>query len=275
MSEDDEVPLEEFVRRASQGDAIAQQKLYDSYARDFDGSTKYWLFQGGCWARDVHGPEISQSLWKNIFKDLSKLTSPEKFVAWAQTILKHLVLEHVAGPKGCKWAPVSIDELDKQKALPVAAIYPDHVSMDCAVLWNEICEEAEKRPKFRQILELHLLEGFTHKEISTMIDETPENVRLIYSRGLKDLHRFLGDKETMVRRGALQLRPESGDLQQNGSKPDPPQYPDSDEASVCARGSPSSQSRGDGKAKQRSLFAHQQRNERRSPNGRSGMRRTR
>lgn len=211
MSEDDELPLGELLKRISQGDRIAEEKLYARYARKFDASAKHLLRKGRCWARDVHGPEITQLLWLRIFKALDCLKDRERFVFWAKEILKNLVLEHVAGPKGCKNVPSSLDEFDGQKRLPAAAIVPAHVTMESAVLWREICERAERiRPEFRQIIELHIVEGFTHDEISAKIGMTPANVRLIYSRGLKELEPFLGNEETLARSGILQVRSQAG-----------------------------------------------------------------
>lgn len=287
VSEDDGVPLEALLKRVSQGDEIARDELVDRCARKFEGFTKYFLSVGRCWDRDVHGREISQSLWPIVFKDPASLSEVKCFVPWARAILKNLVREHFRGPKGCKKAPLPIDELDLRGDLPAAVINPAHVTIEYNVLWGEICEEAERiRPEFRQILELHFVEGFTHDEIGSMLDMTPNSVRLIYSRGLKELRPFLGDRETMTRSGALQLRPEperrppttfrsgsADDFRPDLSGPFPCRAPE--KPGLNARGQRVSRSRGGVKEKQERLSAYRRRKGRRTPDDGSGKRRTR
>lgn len=277
MSEDDGVPLEALLKRVSQGDEIARDELVDRCARKFEGFTKYLLSGGGCWDRDVHGREISQSLWPIVFKDPGKLESVKCFVAWAHKILKNLVLEHVSGSKGCKKAPLPIDELDLRRELPAAIINPAHVTIESSVLCEEIREEADRiRPEFRQILDLHLVEGFTHEEIASKLGLTPNSVRLIYSRGLKELRQFLGERETMSRPGPLQLRPEperrppttfrSGsvdDFRHDLNGPFPCLAPD--KPGLNARGQRAAGSRGRVNEKQRGLSAYRRRKGRRTP----------
>jgi len=65
--------------------------------------------------------------------------------------------------------------------------------------WKRIIQEGLKtlNPKQRQTLQLACFKGHSLKEITSIMDETHENVRNHYYRGLKNLRQFLKDKRCL------------------------------------------------------------------------------
>lgn len=184
----------ELLEAASAGDRRAFDELKTRYNGPVSRSTHTELRRQGCNLLADHSPDIIESAWFTMIVNGNQLKANERFEGWAYVIISHLVSRHVSGNNGCISLQKRTDQLDPTR--------PPHIEstddiIEEGLLINELLNRAsEQSPMFGDIVRLHLIEGYTLKEVAEMLGQPYTKLRSFYYRHLYDLRKFFkGDRK--------------------------------------------------------------------------------
>src|SRR5688572_16392026 len=98
------LPETELVTRAQQGDEFAFEALYRRFARTVYTVAHHML------GNHHDADEVMQEAFIRIFKNLSRLRSPQAFTAWVYQITVNLCMDYRKVRSRNRWEPLEADE---------------------------------------------------------------------------------------------------------------------------------------------------------------------
>lgn len=124
--------------------------------------------------------------------DKNLVTLPEgKLTAWIKTIVINTCIDHF---RRNKRAPELVDITPG-----IWNDYADHISADTNVLYKELLLELSRlSPSYRLVFNLHAVDGYTFKEIASMLGLTTGGVKAAYFKAKMSLQKKLTANSTMA-----------------------------------------------------------------------------
>ena len=168
-----------LIDRAVAGDRNAFSALYDTHVTRVYHHT-YYLTSNTVLAEDIT-QEVFIKAWKSINK-YTRTGAP--FIAWLNTIARHLVIDHYRSKKReipVEEAPVIIDNDSNPGILAEASFEREHIRKAVLKL---------KGVKQKVIL-MRFISGMSYREIGEALHKKEGAVRVIQFRALKDLKAIL------------------------------------------------------------------------------------
>lgn len=153
----------ELIRLCLNDDKKAQRKLVDQYGPPIFGYIKYYLNNAS------EAQDILQEVFIAAFKSLTGFQGESSLYHWLRIIAKNKIYHHIK----TKWKS-SVDVIEPTS-------FPDSV-MDETILStinkNEILAEVDKLPEINKVVFLmHVVEGYRHQEIATILEISEEACR--------------------------------------------------------------------------------------------------
>lgn len=153
----------ELIRLCLNDDKKAQRKLVDQYGPSIFGYIKYYLNNAS------EAQDILQEVFIAAFKSLPSFQGESSLYHWLKIIAKNKIYHHIK----TKWKS-SVDVIEP-------TLFPDSV-MDETILStinkNEILAEVDKLPEINKVVFLmHVVEGYRHQEIATILEISEEACR--------------------------------------------------------------------------------------------------
>lgn len=178
----DEEEIQEFVRRAQQGDRDAMAALFDRLS---DRIYRYLRFR-------VRDQEIAEDLTQTVFVEMLqalqryKRESRTKFSTWLFQIARFRLIDHYRRER----PSVTIEDVP-ERTHPNLSVSPPETDA------GTIDKAMQKLPeKFQTVLHLRFREDLDPSEIAAILETTTINVRVIQHRALRALRRILEGSET-------------------------------------------------------------------------------
>ncbi len=162
----------EIVRGCRRGKRIYQKALYDRYAPKLLGICFRYF------PDEVRANDLLQEVFIRIFEKIASFREEGSLEGWVKRITVNLAINEIRKQKR-RFDEVSLDE-----SIDVAGVLQD----DAADLLRIISELPDG---YREIFNLHAIEGYKFKEIGKILSMSEVNVRVRYHRARKKLHRQL------------------------------------------------------------------------------------
>ena len=169
------------VERAKEKDAKAFDILYRMYHLKMLGICMNIVKEDSAVAEDlVHDAFILA------FVSLVNLRDNARFSEWLTTIVRNVALKHV-------------EQRDRMHLLPLSSVSEEETLMadsvsspDADLNYKELLELVNLLPEgYRKILNLSVVEGFSHKEIADMLGIAPHSSSSQLSRAKRMLRRMI------------------------------------------------------------------------------------
>lgn len=154
----------EVIERCKQGDPDAQRHIYQSLSDKMFGVC---LRYAPCRA---DAEDILHDGFIHLFKKICDFRGDGSFEGWSRRIFITLALSRIRRSKNYQ----KEDDIEKAEKIP------SNVPTVLATMeTNEILKYIEKLPiRYRTILNLYSIEGYSHQEIATQLDISPESSRV-------------------------------------------------------------------------------------------------
>lgn len=170
--------LNDLLNRISLGDMAAFESLYR------ETSVGVYSFALSILKNKEDAEDITHDVYLSIYKSAKLYKRNDNPLSWIMTITKNFCYKKKNKDKRtCEITEVS--QVD----------YSDLISSDNKILLNECLNNLTDEE--RQIVVLHIVAGFSHKEISAILSIPASTVRSKYARALKKL------RTTLKREGAF------------------------------------------------------------------------
>lgn len=166
---------EQLIEGCRKGDRLAQKELYDSYSRKMMGVCLRYASDRET-ARD-----LLQDGFVKIYTSIASFTGLGSFEGWMRKVFVNCALEYLRKSDVLRDAA----NLDNTAEL----VQPDSSvisNMSAAELMNMV---HELPTGFRTVFNLFAVEGYSHKEISEMLDITESTSRSQFTRAKQILQR--------------------------------------------------------------------------------------
>ncbi|MGH7595793.1 MAG: RNA polymerase sigma factor [bacterium] len=182
------LPETELVTRAQQGDEFAFEALYRRFARTVYTVAHHML------GNHHDADEVMQETFIRIFKNLSRLRSPQAFTAWVYQITVNLCMDYRKTRSRNRWEPLEADE-DRQSHFELATAKwvrnPQQV-LENKELLTHISSAIDSLPgQQKAVILLHEVEGLSKKMISEVLECSLVTVRTNLHHARKKLRRRL------------------------------------------------------------------------------------
>lgn len=182
------LPETELVSRAQQGDEFAFQALYRRFARTVYTVAHHML------GNHHDADEVMQETFIRVFKNLSRLRSPQAFTAWIYQITVNLCMDYRKTRSRNRWEPLEADE-ERQSHFELATAKwvrnPQQV-LENKELLTHISSAIESLPEQQKaVILLHEVEGLSKKMISEVLECSLVTVRTNLHHARKKLRRRL------------------------------------------------------------------------------------
>jgi RNA polymerase sigma-70 factor (ECF subfamily) len=153
----------ELIRLCLQDDKKAQRKLVDQYGPPIFGYIKFYLND------PVEAQDILQEVFIAAFKSLPDFHGDCLIYHWLKVIAKNKLYRHVK----TKWKS-SVD-MKEPNSFPDSSIDETILS---TINKNEILAEVDKLPEINRVAFLmHVVEGYSHQDIASILGITEEASR--------------------------------------------------------------------------------------------------
>jgi RNA polymerase sigma-70 factor (ECF subfamily) len=182
------LPETELVTRAQQGDEFAFEALYRRFARTVYTVAHHML------GNHHDADEVMQETFIRIFKNLSRLRSPQAFTAWVYQITVNLCMDYRKTRSRNRWEPLEADE-ERQSHFELATAKwvrnPQQV-LENKELLTHISSAIDSLPaQQKAVILLHEVEGLSKKMISEILECSLVTVRTNLHHARKKLRRRL------------------------------------------------------------------------------------
>lgn len=182
------LPETELVTRAQQGDEFAFEALYRRFARTVYTVAHHML------GNHHDADEVMQETFIRIFKNLSRLRSPQAFTAWVYQITVNLCMDYRKTRSRNRWEPLEADE-ERQSHFELATAKwvrnPQQV-LENKELLTHISSAIDSLPgQQKAVILLHEVEGLSKKMISEVLECSLVTVRTNLHHARKKLRRRL------------------------------------------------------------------------------------
>lgn len=166
---------QQLIESCRKGERIGQKMLYDRFARKM---------MGVCY-RYVNDKETAADLLQDgfvkVFLSLDSYSGAGSFEGWIRRIFVNTALEYL------RKADVLRDSTDLDNTAEL--VQPDS-SVISAMTADELMQLVKELPPgFRTVFNLFAIEGYSHKEISEMLNITESTSRSQYTRARQILQK--------------------------------------------------------------------------------------
>jgi RNA polymerase sigma-70 factor (ECF subfamily) len=166
---------QQLIEGCRKGTRLAQKELYDAYSRRMMGVCLRYVSSRET-ARD-----ILQDGFVKVFTSIDSYTGTGSFEGWMRKIFVNCALEYL------RKSDVLRDAVDLDHTREISGA---NYSVIAELSANELMNLVQELPAgFRTIFNLFAIEGFSHKEISGMLDITESTSRSQYTRAKQLLQR--------------------------------------------------------------------------------------
>ena len=167
----------ELVSRASAGDTEAFRELYEIHAPSVFGTASWFLSR-----RDVE--DVVQEIFVHTWRKLHQFQGKSSFKTWLYRLAINILKRH--GKSLSKWQTSEL--LDKN--IPQDASSPQ--------LNLELKKAVELLPHgARQVFVLFDIQGFSHREVASMLNISQQTSRSQLHRARMLLRQFLGPRKAL------------------------------------------------------------------------------
>lgn len=172
----------QLIKRCSQYDRTAQQKLYEMYAPKMLGICRRYVTDGEV-ARDLmHDGFIT------VFSKIGDFRGEGSFEGWMRRIFVNTALGYIRKQKNWQ-TTISVDEVGGQ-------LEADTISALEKMEARELMRCIDALPDgYRVVLNLFAIEGYSHKEIAEMLAINEGTSRSQYARAKLYLQKLLKKQE--------------------------------------------------------------------------------
>ncbi len=166
---------QQLIEGCRKGNRLAQKELYDTYSRKMLGVCLRYINDRET-ARD-----ILQDGFVKIFTSIDSYSGTGSFEGWMRKIFVNCALEYL------RKSDVLKESVDLDNTTELSNADSSVVSEMSA---NELMALVQELPSgFRTVFNLFAIEGFSHKEISEMLNITESTSRSQYTRAKQLLQR--------------------------------------------------------------------------------------
>lgn len=174
-----EIEIAELVERARKGDTSAFGQIYDYYA---DRIYRHILYRTGNMedARDLM-QEVFIKAWKGLPR-YNPTRTP--FAGWLFTIAHNRVIDHYRTRKDC-------DYIEDESIIISMAGTPEKLAEQNFTQLEVRKAILKLPPEQQQVILMKFIEGFEYSEISSAVQKSETNIRVIVHRALKKMQQIL------------------------------------------------------------------------------------
>lgn len=170
--------INKIVRGCLNGDRRDQELLYRRYSPKLYGACLQYT------GNDEEARDVLQEGFIKIFGNLPQYKFEGSFEGWMRRIIVNTALEKYRRRYNL-YRVDDIDSIDEPEASPDAGDYAGLEVQDMLGLIREL------PPKYRMVFNLYAIEGYSHKEISTLMNITEGTSKSNLSRARAILQRRL------------------------------------------------------------------------------------
>lgn len=172
----------QLIKRCCQNDRTAQQRLYETYASKMLGIC----------SRYVSDREVARDLMHDgfitVFSKIGDFRGEGSFEGWMRRIFVNTALGYIRRHKMLNYS-FPVDELSGK-------LEADSVSAIEQMQARELMQSIETLPDgYRVVLNLFAIEGYSHKEIASMLEINEGTSRSQYARAKLYLQKVLKKQE--------------------------------------------------------------------------------
>jgi RNA polymerase sigma-70 factor (ECF subfamily) len=166
----------ELIEACRMNDRQAQEKVYDLYSHAMYNASLRIV------NNTAEAEDIMQESFIEAFEKLHFFRGEGSFGSWLKRIVINKSINHLRSKK-------QTDSLDaEQTEVPDESESEKIYSENIFCRLEEIRSAIKKLPEnYRIVISLHLLEGYDHEEIATILETTYGNVRTRFSRAKQKL----------------------------------------------------------------------------------------
>lgn len=170
--------LKELLARCKSNERSAQSQLYQRFAsKVFATALRYTD------SRD-EAADIAQESWVKVFRHLGKFTEFNSFEGWVRRITVNTAITHYRRNLKHRYHE------DVSETLATPLDFESSKKADFTM--EEIHKAMAALPKgYRTVVQLYLVDGYSHKEIADMLGVDINTSKSQLSRGRKQLQAFL------------------------------------------------------------------------------------
>jgi RNA polymerase sigma-70 factor (ECF subfamily) len=182
----------DIIRRSLDGDQAAQKALYDALAGKMYGVCLRY-------ARDEsEARDMLQDGFIRVFQSLDRFRFEGSFEGWVRRIIVNTALEYLRKED---YRTTSIEDADFQDPPGSHDVESGLSAQDLLAMIRELS------PRYRMVFNLYAIEGYSHKEISEMLNISEgtsksnlSRARTILQEKIKKLDKLVGQSEHGERR---------------------------------------------------------------------------
>lgn len=180
----------ELVALAQQGEELAFQHLYKRYSRALYALAYQML------GTHQEADEVLQEAFVRVFKNLSRLRSPEAFTAWVYQITTNLCMDFRKARARVRWQPLETEQQEGPVS-PFELATAKWVKTPQQVLENKellahITSAIDSLPEQQKaVIIMHEIEGVSKKTISDVLNCSLVTVRTNLHHARKKLRKRL------------------------------------------------------------------------------------
>jgi RNA polymerase sigma-70 factor (ECF subfamily) len=171
---------QEVIDRCRKGDRQAQFELYKLYYKPM---YNICLRMAG---NQVEAEDIMQEAFLNAFRNIESYAGKVSFGAWLKKIVVNRSLDYL------KKKRIRFEEINERMAIPDEPVF---MEMEENSLENIQTAIGELPEKYRVMINLILIEGYNHEEVSEMLGISNVASRTQFFRAKQKLKEILRQKE--------------------------------------------------------------------------------
>jgi len=171
---------QDIIDRCKEGDRQAQFRLYRSYYKPMYNVSLRIV------SDEMEAEDIMQEAFLSAFKNINTYEGKVSFGAWLKRIVINRSLDHLKKRK------VKFEEINERMNIP-----DESVSIETEGITLEDIRKAmgELPDKYRVVLSLFLIEGYSHEEVAGMLGISNVASRTQFFRAKEKLREILKRKE--------------------------------------------------------------------------------
>jgi RNA polymerase sigma-70 factor (ECF subfamily) len=173
-----EMTDEALVRACVEGNMAAQKKLFDKYSRVMMGLC---LRYASC---VEEAQDLAQDGWIKVFERLKSFRFEGSLEGWIKRIMVNTSLDHL---RRNKQLTQSIDQSNENHS----ALQTDAEAFSRLSAKDLMAIIQQLPAGYRSVFNLYAIEGFSHKEIGTMLNIAESTSKSQYLRAKASLQRML------------------------------------------------------------------------------------
>lgn len=171
---------QDIIDRCRKGDRQAQFQLYKLYYKPMFNVSLRMV------GEEMEAEDIMQEAFLSAFKNINSYEGKVSFGAWLKKIVINRSLDHLKKKK------ILFEEINEKMNI---AEGPEFMEMEESSLENIKRAMNDLPEKYRIVLSLFLIEGYSHEEVSEMLDISNVASRTQFFRAKQKLKELLKQKE--------------------------------------------------------------------------------